>query len=199
MPSGALAQYLNHSGLRQMRTTANGNCLFNSVSIVLRGSQKYHKVMRREAVTYIRKHSDQFPHLVGEWKRDGLCSIDEYCDWMSEDGAWGDEHMLIALSLVYNCALHVLIHTHKNEVVTQKYGSVSSQHSKPYYITFSCRQEHYSAAIDKNDKNKTESGIRRMQSTTPSKRRKQRRNTDASSPRRSKRIQAMHALYLKSL
>lgn len=193
MSTGALAHLLRQHSLRRVRTTANGNCLFNSISIVLYGSQKYHKVMRREAVAYIRKHPNQFPNVVAEWKYEGLCSIEEYCDWMEEDGAWGDEHVIIALCAAHSCALHVLIHTPMNEVVTKKYGSVSTQHSKPYYITFSCRQEHYSAVIeDTVSKLKPERHTHRA--TQQSKRRTSHIDKLPALPRRSKRLRALKEL-----
>jgi hypothetical protein len=142
----ALAQHLASHDKRIAKTKANGNCLFNSFSIVKYGSQQQHGQIRRKAVRYIREHQQDFPQIVADWKNEDIRSVDEYCNWMQQNTSWGDVHVLMAICEAYQCTINVIIHTHADEVATIVYGNPTTAR-ETFDITYCCRYEHYSAVV----------------------------------------------------
>ena len=203
MSNQSLTRYLGQHHQRLVRTTPNGNCLFNSFSIVKYGNEKHHTTIRNRAVHYIRTHPEEFATLVQEWQYEGLHSIDEYCDWMQEEGSWGDIYALQAICKAYQCAVTVIIHTHKDECATTTYGTCTNQSPTPFTIVFSCPLEHYSAVLPKRQRTATRPTPLRRSSRlqtkppAPQPRPNKRKQHSTTQPlRRSKRLQA---LYLRSL
>jgi hypothetical protein len=91
-------------GLRIVDMTGDGNCLFRSVCDQMEGSADAHGKTRRECVAFLRQFSDEFrPFLDTEEQ-----SFDDYCKEMSEDGEWGGNAELQAMSLGFR--VNIVIH-----------------------------------------------------------------------------------------
>jgi len=70
----------------------DGNCLFRAVSDQLTGCQTEHEIYRNECVLEFTRNADVYaPFLVDE-------SMDDYIEKISDDGEWGGNLELIALS-----------------------------------------------------------------------------------------------------
>lgn len=173
MSTNTLTQYLASHHKRIAKTKANGNCLFNSFSIVKYGSQKHHGQIRRKAVQYIREHQQDFQQIVADWKNDDIRSVDEYCDWMQQNTSWGDEHVLTAICKAYHCTINVLIHTHADEVATKVYGNPSTA-QETFDITYCCRYEHYSAVVPRANRKRVHPSRERQKQEQPPLRRSKR-------------------------
>ena len=141
----SFTQLLQSLNLKCVNTSANGNCMFNSFSIVKYNHAKQHHIIRQKAVKYIKTHPQEFRQIVEDWKSDGIHSIGDYCSFMKENGSWGDEHMLKAICQVYKCRIKVFVVTHLDDLCTITYGNL--QYSDLYNMHFCCRTEHYSALV----------------------------------------------------
>jgi OTU-like cysteine protease len=65
---------------------------FRSVSFGLYGTEDYHKIVRRRAVTWMADHKEHFQAFLGE-------DHDEYMREMAEPYTWGDELTLVSQQL----------------------------------------------------------------------------------------------------
>lgn len=86
---------------------ADGNCLFSSVSDQLEGSEGNHRYYRQECVKFMRDHEDEFKWFLDE-DEDG--EIGAYLDEMADDGTWGGNLEIVAMSRRFriNCIVHQL-------------------------------------------------------------------------------------------
>ena len=71
----------------------DGNCLFRSISDQLHGEESFHKEYRKLAVENIKKNQDFYSMFL----EDGQ-SLEKHIKNMSEDGTWGGDFELVALS-----------------------------------------------------------------------------------------------------
>ncbi len=91
-------------GLRIVDMTGDGNCLFRSVCDQMEGSADAHVKTRRECVAFLKQFADEFrPFLDTEEQ-----TFEDYCKEMSEDGEWGGNAELQAMSLGYR--VNIVIH-----------------------------------------------------------------------------------------
>jgi OTU domain-containing protein 5 len=77
---------------------SDGNCLFRAVSHQLYGTTEHHGIIRRYVYDYMsieREYFSQF--IVG-----GLEGFDEYLRYQTQNGAWGDDCEIQAISEIYN-------------------------------------------------------------------------------------------------
>ena len=98
---------LKKSGRMVNVTTADGNCLYRSLSKGLVGTEEYHYSVRCVLFGFISMNSNIFmPHI--KQKHPGMTSINDYCSAMSNNGIWGTDIELLAASTI----LQVPIYTH---------------------------------------------------------------------------------------
>ena len=61
-----------------------GNCLFETVADQLLGNMKLHKRLRKETVQYMAENKELYANYM-----EHDCNIDEYIEFMAEDGSSG--------------------------------------------------------------------------------------------------------------
>ena len=124
---------LKQLGLQLKDMTGDGNCLFRSVSDQINDGPEKHGQVRAECVSYLREHSDRFAPFVFDQ------TYDEYCRIMAENGEWGGNMELQAMSLGYRC--NIVIHVLDNprlEIVN------FPTHSQTIHLAYH-NGEHYSS------------------------------------------------------
>lgn len=98
-------ELLKASGRRLNTTTADGNCLFRSLSKGLLGTEKYHYRIRTTLFGFIYVNSKIFlPHIEQKHKR--KCEIRQYCVAMGTDGVWGTEIELLAAATMLQAPVY---------------------------------------------------------------------------------------------
>ncbi|EGR33288.1 otu domain protein 5 [Ichthyophthirius multifiliis] len=78
----------------------DGNCLFRAVSDQIYGSENYHKEIRYYCIEYIKIERQFFENYID-------IDFDEYIFQKKQDGVWGDDIELQALSEIYNMPIEV--------------------------------------------------------------------------------------------
>jgi len=100
-------------GLREKRKIpGDGNCQFAAFADQLFSTPRVHQEVRRISVEWLRQNPN-FEVERGVYLRDFLemdCfgNWEEYCNYMAQDGTWGDHMTLIALSEVFECSVIIL-------------------------------------------------------------------------------------------
>ncbi len=88
-------------------TTADGNCLFRSLSKGLIGTEDLHYSVRSVLYGFIYMNSAIFmPHI--KEKHPNMSSINEYCSAMSKDGVWGTDIEILAASTILQVPIYTL-------------------------------------------------------------------------------------------
>ena len=130
-----------------IRILPDGNCMFRAFARGHYGSQTHHSQIRKNAIHHIETHSETYEtKIVQDWKDDGICSLQDYCMWMRENGSWGDEHMLRAISATYDCTVTVFIIWPNGDTEKKDYKPTTKTTSnKTVHLAYSCASEHYSA------------------------------------------------------
>ena len=106
---------------------ADGNCQFLAISNQLCDSFELAPKLRRDAVSWLREHSDwdtgndaTLVDFVGtDWQ--------SYCDTMARSGIWGDHLTLIALSEILGAKISVLSSVEGDQYITEIVPKVITQ------------------------------------------------------------------------
>ena len=78
----------------------DGNCLFRSISDQLYGTEQYHKEIRQLCLKYILDEKVFFQDYVTE-------DLLDYVKRKSQDGTWGDDVEIEALSEIYGRPIEI--------------------------------------------------------------------------------------------
>lgn len=115
-------------GLQRQKITGDGNCQFSAIAAQLlqlnpqqfpqdlaqhfaqRDQVAIAKQLRQISVDYIRRHREEFrPYFAtGSLEYDGFDQFEDYLDHLLEDGVWGGDMTLHAISKVLNRAIYVV-------------------------------------------------------------------------------------------
>ena len=107
-----LESQLNKKGYTIKKNVAgDGNCQFRATSDQLNlDDDKFHVMFRRRVVDWLRVNknlkigeSDELHHFNYEYEE-----WDEFCDYMNENGVWGDHITLIALANYFKLRIKVI-------------------------------------------------------------------------------------------
>jgi hypothetical protein len=102
-----LISRLKSLSLEMDSQAGDGNCQFRALSVGLYGKPDYHKNIRREAISYIKRNSKDFQVFLGE-------DFKEWTKNMSRDGVWGDELTLRAACEAYGVVVNVITSDESN-------------------------------------------------------------------------------------
>eukprot|EP01016_Furgasonia_blochmanni_P024276 TRINITY_DN2615_c0_g1_i7.p1 TRINITY_DN2615_c0_g1~~TRINITY_DN2615_c0_g1_i7.p1 ORF type:complete len:360 (-),score=51.03 TRINITY_DN2615_c0_g1_i7:1066-2145(-) len=90
-------QALAKKGLLIKEIDTDGNCLFRAISEQIYGTEEFHKLIRRICMDYIDIEREYFKnYIIG-----GIAKIDDYLHRKRQDGVWGDDVEIQALSEIY--------------------------------------------------------------------------------------------------
>nr|CAG4712600.1 unnamed protein product [Naegleria fowleri] len=109
-----LSELLARKHLRLIHATANGNCLFNCISLALAQSEEYHTQIRQKCVDWIENNLDTPVSQDGGIKVRDLIflkpfqeTIEDYLGELRQDKEWADYCCLNALANLLNVQLDV--------------------------------------------------------------------------------------------
>ena len=108
----------------------DGNCLFRSVSDQMDNTEKNHKLYREICIDYMKKNQDEFAPFIEDDE-----TYDKYLERMGEDGEWGGNLEIYALSKALNANFYIYIHKH------------------PMYIVNNFEEKHYNSLRKLEEKN----------------------------------------------
>jgi hypothetical protein len=136
---------LTKAGLKWVCTGGGGDCLFNSVSIGIHGTESRRDALRRRAVAYIRAHPTDpaFGNAPWEYNDIGIFTLGDYCDMMERQGVWGDEHAIVALTKSTQRPIVVISTVDTFNYIA--YGTEFEVVNSPVYVHF--EKSHYSAVV----------------------------------------------------
>lgn len=111
---------LESLGLVLKEVEGDGNCLFRALSDQLFGHPEKHKQLRREVVTYMRNHREDFE----PFHSDENVPFEHHLDLLEREGTYAGNDVLVAFARAYNItiAIHQL-----NEPLWQIHGSTNGE------------------------------------------------------------------------
>jgi len=87
--------FIKPKGLYLRDVEGDGNCLFRAIADQLDGDEAAHEKYRIQAIDYLIKKKDYFAMFLQDDE-----DIDKYIKNMIEDGTWGGDFEMVALSHV---------------------------------------------------------------------------------------------------
>lgn len=128
---------------RQVRVEmpGDGNCLFRAVAFALRGTQQEHGRIRRQVVAYEWHHQSDFATFVPDMP------FDKYVQHMANDGVWGSELELQAMSRLFNVQFRILSAS-KPPVVIDSSARHSGAGAQKTVLLWFAHGEHFDLVID---------------------------------------------------
>lgn len=150
-----LNQFLKAYGLRVKLCSMDGNCLFNSLSVLLYGTEKYHQYLRQTAVEWIRLNQDY--EIEGGVKvkdliffKENQNSIEDYLNDMSLTGEWADYCCLLAICYSNNLNINVAFMSEDDshvETIVEIRPMKQSSSGSIFWIQYNQCQMHYNALL----------------------------------------------------
>ena len=133
----------------------DGNCLFRSVSDQLDNTEQNHKLYREMCINYMKENKDEFSPFIEDDE-----PFDKYLERMDEDGEWGGNLEIYALSKVLNANFYIYIHKHPMYVVKNfekpKKNILMTYHEGKHYNSLRKLDEKSKEDKEKEEKRKKE-------------------------------------------
>ena len=82
-------------------TLRDGNCLFSAVADQVCNDQSYHDTLRELCVNFMKEHEELFTGFIGANHQDFI----RYIKKLVDDGTWGDNPEITALSKIFKCPI----------------------------------------------------------------------------------------------
>ena len=146
----ALEVLLKKKRLVVQEISADGNCLFRTLSFLLHGwVGEDHSDMRAKICDFISDNQDDFAPFVEDDE-----GFDSYLKRMRKDGTWGSQMELCAAQRLLNCALHIYQPGRPVYVLQETTGKESSIPKLVLSLYFD-GANHYNAIYSENDDTRT--------------------------------------------
>ena len=133
----------------------DGNCLFRSVSDQMDNTEKNHKMYREMCLTYMKNNPDEFSPFIEDDE-----TFDKYLERMGEDGEWGGNLEIYALSKILNANFYIYIHKHPMYIVNNfekpKKNILLTYHEGKHYNSLRKLEEKNNEDKEKEEKKKKE-------------------------------------------
>ena len=133
----------------------DGNCLFRSVSDQMDNTEKNHKMYREMCLTYMKNNPDEFSPFIEDDE-----TFDKYLERMGEDGEWGGNLEIYALSKTLNANFYIYIHKHPMYIVNNfekpKKNILLTYHEGKHYNSLRKLEEKNNEEKEKEEKKKKE-------------------------------------------
>jgi len=133
--------FIRKHGFKLVSIVGDGNCLFRAFSHQLEGSQENYKYYRMESVRYMQEHPEIFNNFLhDDDKYKG--KLDTYIEYMSNDGIWGGNIELFALSEAFDVKI-VIFHQNLTLVTIGD----ERRKSKTIFLAYNRSGRHYNTVI----------------------------------------------------
>jgi len=133
----------------------DGNCLFRSVSDQMDNTENNYKIYREMCLTYMKNNPDEFSPFIEDDE-----TFDKYLERMEEDGEWGGNLEIYALSKALNANFYIYIHKHPMYVVNNfekpKKNILLTYHEGKHYNSLRKLEEKSKEDKEKEEKKKME-------------------------------------------
>ena len=133
----------------------DGNCLFRSVSDQMDNNQNNYKLYREMCINYMKENKDEFIPFIEDDE-----PYDKYISRMEEDGEWGGNLEIYALSKVLNANFYIYIHKHPMYIVNNfekpKKNILLTYHEGKHYNSLRKLEEKNKEDKEKEEKKKKE-------------------------------------------
>ena len=128
--------------LKIINNSGEGDCLFKSFQTHLRID---HSTLRQESVDWVYRNWDKLDTncILNSRTLEKFKSKEEYKNFMSASGNWGDELSILALSKIYNLTVKVIYHNDNGDL---DLFPVFNPGNREIYLFFNS-EYHYQAAI----------------------------------------------------
>ena len=133
----------------------DGNCLFRSVSDQMDNNQQNYKLYREMCIDYMSKNQDEFAPFIEDDE-----TYDKYLERMGEDGEWGGNLEIYALSKALKANFYIYIHKHPMYIVNNfdkpKKNILMTYHDGKHYNSLRKLEEKSKEDKEKEEKRKKE-------------------------------------------
>ena len=133
----------------------DGNCLFRSVSDQVENNEKNYKSYREMCINYMKENPDEFSPFIEDDE-----TFDKYLERMDEDGEWGGNLEIYALSKALNANFYIYIHKHPMYIVKNfekpKRNILMTYHEGKHYNSLRKLDEKSKEDKEKEEKRKKE-------------------------------------------
>ena len=133
----------------------DGNCLFRSVSDQMDNNEQNYKFYRDICIDYMSKNQDEFAPFIEDDE-----TYDKYLERMGEDGEWGGNLEIYALSKALNANFYIYIHKHPMYIVNNfekpKKNILMTYHEGKHYNSLRKLEEKNNEDKEKEEKRKKE-------------------------------------------
>jgi len=139
--TGDTLALLSSHNLVRIPVPGDGNCLFHSLALFFQDSSVNHLSMRQRLCTYIAQHRADFEPVVADTRH----SLDDYLNYMSRPGAYGDGIMVDAFSLCFQINVFIFNQGRSYQTLPDAainialYWDKAAQHYEPAFPTSSPR------------------------------------------------------------
>jgi len=113
LEAARMSQRFRMYGVKEKRKIeGDGNCQFAAVSDQLFGHPKFHPKIRKVVAHWLRNHPhfavDSTTVLSDFLEKDCFPTWNAYCDYVAEEGNWGDQITLRAIAEIFNVEITVI-------------------------------------------------------------------------------------------
>ncbi|CAF4003927.1 unnamed protein product, partial [Rotaria sordida] len=135
----SLTEQLKVLNLRTIAIIGDGNCFFRAISHQLFGNQTYHRRLRSDAITYIRRNSSAFESFVSGEDN----TIDDYIFRMKKENTYADHLIIMATTTILN--QNIIIHEYgKRPLLIPGSDYIDRQ----LHISYNPYNQHYESVKD---------------------------------------------------
>ena len=88
-----------------VETTADGNCFYNAISIILISFEQYHCLLRILVIFTLFEYEQHFRNLLKNTF--GEESFNQFIISVSKNGNWANEYVIFAMSIVLDATINI--------------------------------------------------------------------------------------------
>lgn len=123
----SLNSVLSELNMAIQEVQGDGNCMFRAIADQLYGNEMYHKELRKFAMQYILQEKEYFQDYIING------NVEEYVEYKSKDGVWGDNIELQAFRELYDIPIEIYVCSKE----PLKTGLEANPQNKEYHIYLS--------------------------------------------------------------
>lgn len=143
-----LVDFLKQNNLKVKRAKNDGNCLFNSLSLMIYGNERYSRYLREEAVFWIEENIEKEINGIKVknmiFLKSNQKSYTDYLNDMLKDGEWGDYVCLLAICCNRMINVNLVIMGYNDIYVEDIDYIITNKNNKnSYWIQYNQCELHY--------------------------------------------------------
>ncbi len=131
--------------MKYVEIAQDGNCLFNSISYAIAYDYRHGKKLRKFAVDHVKNNIDKYKDYIFK-------NVDTYLKNMYQEGEYGDEIMLNAISEILSIKITVY-DKYNHKIISVYDNSNNNKNKKNINIFYDKHILHYDCIVDIMDNN----------------------------------------------